>query len=191
MSSVAAEAAFHIDKSRGDAVISGLFVFPGVYRAEIGDNFDQGLSQKSRDAPSERVNFVARMLFGVELVRELLLTTPNYQGSVGQMKIWLDLNLLAEGFSSRVVLVLVAGLVRNALLAGALGVLFYFVLARPLVAAANQIQRNDIAGSFAADPDRTVTIPKQHRNDEIGVLLRSVNTHTRALQERIRETKAL
>lgn len=190
MSSVAtaaAEAAFHIDKSRGDAVISGMFVFPAVYRAEISDNFGEILAQKTMSAPTDEANFVARMLFGSEPSRELILVTPNYPETVGRMKVWLDLNLLAEDFSSRVLLILVSGLVRNALLAGALGVLFYFVLARPLVAAANQIQKNENAG----DDDAAVIVPKLHRYDEIGVLIESVNTRTYELQQRIRETDAL
>ncbi|MCK5662946.1 MAG: hypothetical protein KAI17_05640, partial [Thiotrichaceae bacterium] len=60
VASAAADAAYHVDESRGHAVISGLFVFPAVYKAEILDDFGGILVEKSLPAPNTDINFFAR-----------------------------------------------------------------------------------------------------------------------------------
>ncbi len=169
---VAANAAYLLDESQGRAVISGLFISPVVYRAEIQDNLGGILVEKSIGVQPKKPNFFARALLGEDRIRELALSMPNNSEPVGLMRIWLDPNVLAKDFRSKVWWVLIFGLVGTALLSGALGLLFYIVLARPLVAAVNEIQskRQEKAKGTI------VTIPKKHAHDELGLLLSSFNT---------------
>ena len=167
----AAEAAFHVDESRGRAVISGLFVLPSVYHAEIENDFGEPLVQKTSHIQVEEPNFFAQALLGDESTRERILRVPNYSAPVGRMRVKLDLNLLAEGFGSRVWLVITIEIIRSVLLSVMLALIFYFVLARPLSKAVNEIKsRKD------GDKSSTVTIPKIHESDELGTLLASFNT---------------
>lgn len=168
----AADAAFHLDVEKGLAVLSGLFVMPGVYRAEIRDDFGSILVQKRSATDPEEPNLFARMVLGEETTRTVILAIDNHPAPLGHMRIWLDLNSMTENFGTRVWLVVVSGLVRNLLMSSALAILFYFFLAKPLVAVATEIEENkrDLDNKNSA-----VTIPADHVDDELGALLSSFN----------------
>jgi len=172
VASAAADAAYHIDKSRGQAVISGLFVFPAVYKAEIVDDFGGILVTKSLEQPSTEINIFARILLGAESVHKLELLVPELPHPVGKLRVWIDLNLMAKDFTSRVWLVLITGLLQTMLLTGLLAVLFYLVLARPLIFAVTEIRNNRQQKSWG----KIVTIPDAHKHDEFGLLLTEFNT---------------
>ncbi len=82
------------------------------------------------------------------------------------------MNLLAADFRSRVWLVVVSELLRTLLVSGVLALLFYLVLAGPLVSIANQIRKRKVGEGV----DALIQVPPKHSGDELGMLLSSFNT---------------
>jgi two-component system cell cycle sensor histidine kinase PleC len=97
---------------------------------------------------------------------------------VGILTVTVDTFIIAERFFERSGLILLSGVLRNLLLAGILGVLFHFMLTRPLIVVARNIK----AHHGAED------IPRTHGDDELGALIKAYNdqVHQRAAaQERL------
>lgn len=171
----AAVAAYNIDDESGVSVLSGLFAFPAVSRAEIIDEFGQPFVKKTRREKPAAPNFIARMLVGEDPTREVELIIPNIENPVGVLRVWFDANLLAENFGSRVWLVIAAGILRNLFLAALLTIVFYRLITKPLAVAVEQIQTERGHGNRSEEDGDIVDVPKSHENDELGMLLKSVN----------------
>ncbi|MBT4490510.1 MAG: hypothetical protein HOC72_23425 [Rhodospirillaceae bacterium] len=121
---------------------------------------------------------MAEYFFGPAKTFSLPLRVRESQYDVGSLNITIDTFIIAETFFERSGLILLSGVLRNLLLAGILGVLFHFMLTRPLKMVAADIKIHHAS----------VKLPKSHEDDELGELIQAYNEqfHLRtAAQERL------
>ncbi len=167
----ATQAAYGLDESLAERVISGLFEYDPIYHALLRDDFGNVLAHKERQQSSSSLNWLTSIMFGDNQHYEIPLTIGDSADLVGYLEIDVDTGLIAAGFINRSVVILVSGLVRNFLLGIALTFFFYLTLTKPLLRLVNSLGRVD-PGSPATTK---VEIPNSHTKDELGLLAQSTN----------------
>ncbi|WP_252509765.1 EAL domain-containing protein [Thalassospira sp. TSL5-1] len=167
----ATQAAYGLDESLAERVVSGLFEYDPIYHALIRDDFGNILAQKQRQQSSSSLNWLTSIMFGDNQHYEIPLTVGDSADLVGYLEIDVDTGLIAAGFINRSVVILVSGLVRNFLLGIALTFFFYLTLTKPLLRLVHSLRQVD-PGSPATTK---VDIPNSHSRDELGLLAHSTN----------------
>jgi PAS domain S-box-containing protein len=180
LNDAASQAAYALDEQLAARVVSGLLLYQPIWRAEIHDNYGRRMAMQERGhdsvPPASADGWgLERALTALLPAADEILTRPLYgprdRDLVGEMRVHVDGTLLAHSIVTRAWVVMVAGLVRNFVLALILAVLFYFTLTRPLLNLVAQIER--------ADPRRpketAIVAPRGHEEDEFGLLTGRVN----------------
>ncbi len=174
----AVQAAFGLDDVLAQRVVDGLFEYGAVFQAEIMDNHHDSMARRQRPEKQGRMKPLAVFLFGPAKTFSLPLQVRENNFDVGTLQVSVDTFVIAETFFERSGLILLSGVARNFLLAGILGVLFHFMLTRPLKAVAAHINTHHAS----------VPIPKTHEEDELGELITAYNDQfyqRAAAQERL------
>lgn len=175
LAGAAADAAFQVDTEKAELVVTGIFEFPTVSHVEITTDITGTLLQKSTNAAAEEPRPLAIFLFGEHSQYELPLTIPGRAAPVGSLIVRLDLNLIADYFVADAKEELFDIFFGVMIFSGLLSILFYFLLAKPLINASVEM-RKWLDDSDGGDGDITISIPKFHDNDELGELLHSVES---------------
>ncbi len=174
----AVQAAYVLDDVLARKVVDGLFEYRAVFDAEIVDNQGDSMARRHRPEKQGRMKSLAEFFFGPPMDFSLVLQVRETNFEVGILTVTVDTFIIAETFFERSGLILLAGVLRNLLLAGILGVMFHFMLTRPLMVVARNIQAHHGA----------VEIHRTHGDDELGALVKAYNdqVHQRAAaQERL------
>ena len=174
----ATQAAYGLDNVLAQKVVDGLFEYRAVFNAEIMDNHGDSMARRHRPEKQGWLKPLAAFFFGPPMAFSLPLAVRDTNFEVGVLRITVDTFVIAERFFERSGLILMSGLLRNLFLAGILGVLFHFMLTRPLKVVARNIKAHNAA----------VDIPRTHEGDELGDLITAYNEqfHQRtAAQERL------
>ena len=174
----AVQAAFGLDNKLAENVVAGLFEYDAVCGAQIVDNQNVVMAEKKRKEVQSPLKPIVHYLFGPPKEFKLKLYAANHNMTVGSLSITVDTLVIAERFFERSALTLVSGLLRSLLLAAILGVLFYFVLTRPIKQVAEHIKIHQTA----------VEVPKSHQRDELGELIEAYNNQ---FEERAKAQKHL
>lgn len=179
LSGAAAEAAYQVDTDKAQLVIAGIFEFPAVSRVKIDIDIGGSLAERAISTVADTPTPLARFLLGENAHHEMILIVPNRLKSVGTLHVWLNINQIADQFVAAALEKLFYIFMAVTIFASMLGVLFYFLLAKPLINASIEL------GSWLnnIDGDITISIPKFNNNDEVGRLLHSVKTVVAARKE--------
>jgi len=168
----ASAAAFEYDNALASQVADGLFEYQPVVRVQLIDDVGSLLVDRKREIPGFDQAKLAHFLFGGQIeYRVELSSAKNVEQVVGQMVVRVDPTSMATAFIDRAVIILITGVLRNAILACVLFALIYFMMTRPLLSVIRQIANID-----TENPDQDPLVsPSRHERDEFRVLTDSAN----------------
>lgn len=167
----AAKAAYRISKIEAEAVVSGLMATSAVHHAEIKDNFGHNLARQERGKSPSPPNFITRLLVGTKDRYQLPLYVIGEAKAVGQLIVQFNLNKQSEKFITRAWTVVITGFIRNLILTCSLAYVFFLMVGKPLVKAANQVKEKSNSSSYFP----IISGDDLSRTDEVGVLLKTIN----------------
>jgi sigma-B regulation protein RsbU (phosphoserine phosphatase) len=179
----AAEAAFLLNDQLSMRVVAGLAADPAVVQVSLLD--EQGAALASHQSADEPASHPwAQFLFGdlagqqVELIHS---ARP-----VGRLIVRLAPEVLAQRFLQRAYYLAPMGLLRALAICALVVLVFYFTIIRPLVRLAHQVR-----GIDPANPGQTpLPLSREHEQNEIGVLIRSMNRLLAAFQQGLNQRDA-
>ncbi|OSQ41030.1 histidine kinase [Thalassospira mesophila] len=167
----ATQAAYGLDETLAERVVSGLFEYEPIYIARLRDDFGNVLAKQERPQASSSLSWLTSWMFGDNQHYEIPLTIGDSTDLVGYLEIDVDTGVIAAGFINRSAMILASGFVRNFLLGVALTVFFYIALTKPLLRLVHSLRQVDPASPATTKVD----IPAHHAADELGLLARSAN----------------
>ena len=183
----ASAAAFEYDTALASEVADGLFEYQPITRVQLIDDTGSVLIDRRRDPPDVDQTKVAHFLFGNQVeYRVELSSVKNIDKVIGQMIVVIDPTSMTASFIERAAIILVTGILRNAILAGVFFALIYFMMTRPLLSVIRQIANID-----PENPDQAPLVsPPRHDQGEFRVLTESTNHILRAIGDNL-ETRRL
>ena len=168
-------AAFNLDENGALQITRGLVSNQLIVEATIKDNFGQILGAAESNIDKE-VSFLSRWAFGEPTISaQQLFNASEFQQPVGELVVMVDPALNAETFVRRSQVVFLSGILRNFILALCIITVFYFTITRSILQASLPIQRGIT--------DKRIPLPRNHVDDEIGVLLKGFNNHLAIIEE--------
>lgn len=173
----AGEAAYNLNPRHAEKVIAGLFNHRSIHKVMVRDDFDQILAQRERPPGEGRLEWLVRMIDRGD--RTLTVPLSSHGRNVGGLTVTIDPYAALEDFLGRAGLIILGGVVRNLLLAVILFSLFYQAITRPLLRLADQVGEVDPQAPAVAP----LVAPKEHRDDEMGSLIGSMNALLNAFGE--------
>ncbi|CAN2039524.1 two-component system, sensor histidine kinase and response regulator [Candidatus Magnetomoraceae bacterium gMMP-15] len=174
----AAQAAYDIDPIRAKKIITGLFEYQSISDARLIDDFGSILAHRSRPLKTGRLNWLVEMIFNKEKIYNEPLFLGKNKKLVGQIRVQVDTYIIAIDFIDRGILIIIGGIVRNLILACIFTVMFYYSLTRPLLRLVNRFSLIDPARPVNGQ----VEIPQGHENNEMGLLIKTINRLLNELQ---------
>lgn len=179
----ASEAAYQLHPELSRQVVAGLFGYDALERAVLKDNFGRVLAEKSQERPVSGA--------GVDLSQRLFQDVASFslplnyaisgktQDNVGQLDIALSPRVVAKKFIERVAFNGIMSLIRDIAISTLVVLIFYFMITLPLLRLSRAIAQ--------VDPDNPGKWPvpdlKRHANDELGLLLGTVDKLLKAFQQ--------
>ncbi|WP_059364729.1 MULTISPECIES: hypothetical protein [unclassified Pseudoalteromonas] len=125
--SSATQAVYEYDEALANRVINGLFAYKPIIEVIITDDFGEVLAQNSRKTEIENPWCVAEELFDDNQKFSINLNTQNSIDNNAHLIVVVDDYYGALAFTSRSMVILLSGIVRNILLAIALLFVFYYM----------------------------------------------------------------
>jgi len=180
----ASEAAYQMHPELTRQVVEGLFGYDALEKAVLKDNFGRVLAEKTQ-------NRAAVGNIGVNIGQDFFSDVTRFslplgyaisgktQENVGQLDIYLSPRVVADRFIDRVTFNGITSLVRDVAICMLVVAIFYFMITLPLLRLSRAIAK--------VDPNRPGEWPvpqlKGHGNDELGLLLRTVDKLLKAFQQ--------
>ncbi len=168
----ASAAAFEYDDALAEEVADGLFEYQPIVGVQVIDDTGSILVDLKRDTTNIGHSKLAEALFGGQIKHTVELNNlKTVQKAVGQMVVLIDPTTTAAAFIDRAIVILTTGIVRNAILAGVLLAIIYYMMTSPLLSVIRQIANID-----PENPDQAPLVsPSGHERDEFRVLTDSTN----------------
>lgn len=170
---LAAEAAYLLNSDMAGEVVGGLALNPLVAEVQVRDNFGGILAHTERQPAVPVLPGLADRLFG-DLAPHYLILQSVQDGTpadVGRIDLRLDTALLLNRYFGHVIDSVVSGSLRTVLLCLLVVLVFYVLITKPLL--------RITASIGTVDPTRPgafpITLPSGHREDELGLLVETVN----------------
>lgn len=192
----AAEAAYAFDRALAARVLVGLFEYRPVYRGEIRDDFGNSLAIRERAQEQSGLSWIAEIALPHDRRYTIPLIINRHDQAVGELRVWIDRTIVAEEFFDRSAVLLGAGAIWTVGLALILVVMFYISITKPFLRLSQAVARVDPA----RPADGLMTIPREHNEDELGILAQRINRlllqlggsleRHQAAEERVREREA-
>ncbi|MCP4109582.1 MAG: PAS domain S-box protein, partial [Desulfobacteraceae bacterium] len=167
----AAQAVYDIDSIQAEKVVNGLFRYKPFYDAKITDEDDSILASVNRPMTTGRLDWLVTIIFGQEKIYEEALFFGDDKRALGSIRVKVDSYIIAVNFIDRAIMIITGGIVRNLILACIFTVLFYYTLTRPLLRMVKSVSLVDPDNPA----DKRVEHPQGHKNDEMGLLVRTIN----------------
>ncbi len=170
----ASRIAYNIDTELANELTQGLLQSPSIMRAEIIDYNNLPLASVQRNLIPAADRRLSDLLFEpTRLYTQELRVNHDPDEELGQLLLEVDTYHYGKEFLSRAWTTLLTGFIRTLLLSGALLVMFYFMLTKPLGALIRAI-----SGINPEQPSRAqLPCPARHERDEIGQLVATTNAH--------------
>lgn len=192
----AAEAAYAFDRGLAARVIDGLFEYRPVYRSEIRDDFGNLLANRERPPEVSRLAALVRLVLPADRRYSLPLVITRFNQPVGELRVWIDPAVVADDFMDRAAVLLGAGVLWTVGLALILVVMFYISITKPFLRLSHAVARVDPT----RPADGLMAIPREHHEDELGILAKRINRlllqlggsleRHQAAEDRVREREA-
>jgi len=181
--SSAVQAVYEYDEALAKRVINGLFEYSPIVFVKITDDFGEPLAQASRQIKTQRPWWLPdEVLAGQKQFQILLITQDSIDNSRAQLIVTVDIYQGTSGFVSRSITILLSGIVRNILLAGALLFVFHLLISKPLIELIDHLTEID-----PEKPDSELTVAPRHQNDELNLLAMSINRLLKSVVDHIEQ----
>jgi len=178
-SAPASQAVFNLDKKFAQDLTDGLLEYAFIVEAEILDENGNRLASSQVTGKHDRqlgqiLNWITPHFS--TYTRPLSWAASSEYSDQGMLIIKIDQYIALEDYFNRSLFVVIAGVVRNLLLALILVWLFRRLLGRPLQQLVDDLQKMD-----SQHPDKKrITIDKQHQHNELGILAENINQYADA-----------
>jgi signal transduction histidine kinase/DNA-binding response OmpR family regulator len=187
----AAEAAFQLNAAQADNVVAGLLSFEEISRVVLRDNFGTVLAERARPHAGGGRSSLGDALIAGQESHGLRLDYQEAHGApeaiyVGHLEVTLDGKVIGQRFLGLALSKMAFAVALAILLSLLLGVVFYITIIRPLVDTARRIVELDPA----APARRLLPVPRQHRNNEFGALIKNLNAMLEAFQRGLKQRDA-
>ena len=168
----ASQAAYSLNNELALRVVKGLFEYQPIYSAQINDDFGRQLASLERPLIQHDLYWIGPLIRADQNLYTVPLYIADGKTVIGEMRVHVDRFLIAQNFIDRAGLVILTGILRNFILAIFFGFLFYFTLGRPVMGAITSLSVVD-----PSQPGKThLKIPSGHSEDELGLLIRKLNS---------------
>ena len=185
--SSATQAVYEYDEALANRVINGLFAYKPIIEVIITDDFGEVLAQNSRKTEIEKPWWVAEELFDDNQKFSINLNTQNsIDNNKAHLIVVVDVYYGALAFTSRSMVILLSGIVRNILLAIALLFVFYYMISKPLVKLIN-----DLTKINPEYPQSELVVLSKHKESELGLLKESINRLLKSVVDHFNEVNGL
>jgi serine phosphatase RsbU (regulator of sigma subunit) len=177
----ASQAAFQMNQELAEDVVNGLFQYQTIRAASLRDNFGNVIATKERPKVSGSLDWLADRLFAQSTEFILPLFHKAADGGdepIGELAVSLDPSRVAEAFFGRASLSLVITLGRIVGVCALFVGMFYLMVTKPLVRLVGGVGKIDPAHPAQA----LVAMPKHHDDDELGMLVTTLNGLLTAFQ---------
>lgn len=183
----ASEAAYQLHPELSRQVVAGLIGYDALEKAVLKDNFGRVLAQQTQERSVSGIGVdLSQRLFqdvtGFSLPLSYAISGKS-QDSVGQLDIVLSPRVVAKKFIDRVAFNGIMSLVRDIAISTLVVLIFYFMITLPLLRLSRAIAQ--------VDPDNPGKWPlpdlKRHANDELGLLLGTVDKLLKAFQQGLKQ----
>ena len=167
----AVHAAYDLNNDLALQVVNGLMEYAPIYEASIVDELGLTLASNRRPLAEGTLPDVASVIFGAERAFTVPLIFPVNDRLLGHLHVSVDSYVFAVDFFSRSGLVLLSEFVRNVALATLFLYIFYVAVTRPLFQMIARLSAIDIE----KPAEELLTYAPGHDQDELGLLVDSIN----------------
>ena len=175
----ASQAIFSLDKEMATQVIEGLFANRAMHFAAIGHPQEAPLASRERPLSDLPYRYLTDPLFGVEQRFSIpLLGREPYNEYYGDLQLTLDTGLYGQTFLRNSMIILVSGLLRALVMAGAVYLVYHVLLTRPLTRIIEHISEINPEQSGRM---MVPMLPGQEKN-ELGLLTTKINQLLAAIE---------
>ncbi len=183
----AASRSIHIlDIDLASEVVDGLLNNKFIQSATVVDDFGIVLSHRTKPKQGTRSRWISNKIIDEYRTYTVPLPMINSKSSLhGQLIVVINNNWAFASFFERSFFILLVDLIRNMILVLLLFIAFYLQLTKPIVKLTELINSID-----PEDLDSNgITVAKQHRNDELGLLANTTNNFIALIQQLLVERK--
>ena len=187
---LASQAAYELDIQSAEELITGLIANSTIHSVVLLDDENQVLAERTRTAERPGLSSLVDWALSDQRHFERKLYHQNYETSVGSIILELDTNRTSRELLYRAVLDLMFGIIRNVLLVILLLYFFRTLVATPLVAISENLEELDLQ----TDELKLVDFPAGHENDELGLIVQSINdslTREREISKQLLQAQKL
>lgn len=175
-----------LDQALAQEVVFGLIQYPFIIKAKITDELGEVLAEQTASVSRTQTKWITDAISEHQKQYLLDLKAPEYANiEPGKLLVVIDQDQALQPFYERALAVLLSGIVRNVLLAIFMIAIFHVVLTKPLALLAKQF--------FELDPTKnrgkSFTVPKEHKQTELGLLCSSGNEFVETVQQLLIENR--
>ena len=165
----ATHAAFNLNESSANELVKGLLSYGPIVEVSLRDDFGDLLASSKQDEKG-RADIAFGWVFGDLKRMEFELEAPALsQTPVGSLLVVIDPAVTGEGFIERSLLVLMLGVVKAILITIVIVYVIYLTIIKSLLNIAVSLMKSSQL--------EKIPVSKNHKNDEIGVLVKAFNMH--------------
>ena len=177
-------AAGSLDDTQAAQIINGLMTYDFVVEAQIVSDLGEVLASRTMSRRNGSTPGIARFISGDDTRHVIpLIDAAGNNTNYGQMIVIIDPSLAFSGFFERSGFIIIAGILRNFLLAFVFFGIFHWLVAKPLIRL-----NASIAGIDPRNPEgHRIHTDSQHADDEFGNLVENINDFIAATDEHLTE----
>lgn len=176
---IAAEAAYNLDEESARGAVAKLTDYWAICKVDVVDDFGVTIASVGKDTTALSVKFLGRFLPPMKKIYEKPLIYAAKNVRVGELKIHVNDPAIQDKFLTESSGIFINEVTKAIVLSLVLAFIFYYLLTGPLFKIAREISMMDISNPAGGD----ICAFSAKRNDEVGVLVRTVN----GLLKRVRE----
>jgi len=185
--SPASQIAYNIDVRLAEELLDGLLKHPAIIDARIIDPDGFTLAAASRSSPDSRYRWLSDALFRSSRFYNDELSVPQLREiPLGKLAVTIDTYYYGLGFLQRAGYTVVSGFIKSMVLSIMLLFIFYFMLTKPMLKVVEALSRVE-----AKSPEKVrLPIPRNHRRDEIGLMVEIINKHLETIDSSLDQLRA-
>lgn len=167
----AARAVHTLDNTLAAEVATGLMQYDFIVAVSIQDELGNELASSGKVREESRTLWFTRYLTEDLRVFEAPLGLPEVASSRGKISFVVDMDAAYSAFYEHALIIISIGLIRSSILVIFLFIVFYYLLTKPLIRIARDMQ----AINPGSPGEQRIAMPTQHEDDELSQLVESGN----------------
>ncbi len=175
--SAANQAVYNLDVDTASQILKGILKYDPIVKGEIVDEFNDIIAKEEKPYLEENWNRVIAIIMKRFKSYTVIFKREQKDHIIRSSKVWylghlsvkVDIHSITKNFFNRAAMVIFSGFLRNFILSIVLMILYYYSLTKPLTKIINTFSQ------VSPDSDNTLdfSVPKQHKSDELGILVQT------------------